>query len=449
MLKRIYQPAAYQTDSLPDSYWVESASPLPACDRLPVSGTLKADVAIIGGGYCGLSAALELAKSGADVAVFDAGRSGWGASGRNGGFCCLGGTGKDYSVLAKKFGDDAVKQFARIQQDAIDLVGQRLHDWNIDADRHSDGELVLAHKPNRLAALQQEADELAHFTTIKTEFLDKDALKERGLHAADTFGGLHTEAGFGLNPMKYLAGLHEQCTRAGVRIFEQAKIDRFVEDGEGYRLHSGDTQITAGKIVIATNGYSSENLPDWLGGRLMPVFSGIVITRPMTDDELAQQGWTSDLMAFDSRILLHYFRKLPDNRFLFGGRGGITATPKAFAEGKRTLLGHFNRMFPAWRDVELTHHWNGLVCLSQSWRPYIGRVPGHHDVWTALAWHGSGIAMASQGGKLLAERMLGIRDAQDLGSVLSTPMDKFPLPALRRVARSAAYGYYELKDRFA
>lgn len=449
MLKRIYQPAAYQTDSLPDSYWVESASPLPPCDQLPIDGTLKADVAIIGGGYCGLSAALELAKNGADVAVFDAGRSGWGASGRNGGFCCMGGTGKDYGVLAKKFGDDAVKQFAGIQRDAIDLVGQRLDDWNIDADRHSDGEVVLAHKPNRMADLRHEADELAYFTTIKSELLDRDALKERGLHAAETFGGLHSKAGFGLNPMKYLAGLHEQCARAGVRIFEQATIDRFVEDGEHYRLHSGDTQITAGKIVIATNGYSAENLPDWIGGRLMPVFSGILVTRPMTDDELAEQGWTSDLMAFDSRILLHYFRKLPDNRFLFGGRGGITATPKAFADGKRNLLGHFNRIFPAWRDVEFTHHWNGLVCLSQSWRPYIGRVPGHHDVWTALAWHGNGIAMASQGGKLLAERMLGIRDEEDLGSVLSTPMDKFPLPSLRRVARSAAYRYYDLKDRFA
>lgn len=449
MLKRIYQPAAYQTDTMPKSFWVASTSPLPDCLEMPAEGTIKADVAIIGGGYCGLSAALELARNGADVAVFDAGRSGWGASGRNGGFCCMGGSGKDYGYLAKRFGEDAVRHFARIQRDAIHLVEKRLTDWNIDADRHSDGEVILAHKPNRVAELKHEAAELAHFTKIKTELLSPEALDERGLHAKDTHGGLHVKMGFGLNPMKYLVGLHQQCVAAGVRIFEQAKIDRFVEDGEGYRLHAENTQISAGKIIIATNGYSAENLPDWVGGRLMPVFSGILVTRPLSEDELAEQGWTSDLMAFDSRILLHYFRKLPDNRFLFGGRGGITATEAAFAAGKRDLLDNFNRMFPAWRDVEFSHHWNGLACLSQSWRPYIGRVPGHHDVWTALAWHGNGVALASQGGKMLAERMLGTIDDDDIGSVLGTPMGKFPMPSLRRLARSVAYRYYGLRDNYA
>ncbi len=449
MLKRIYQPLAYQTETLPNSYWADSVSTLPDCEKLPAEGALKTEIAIIGGGYSGLSAALELAQNGADVAVFDAGRSGWGASGRNGGFCCMGGSGKDYGYLAKKFGDDAVKQFARIQYDAIRLVENRLTDWNIDADRHSDGEVILAHKPNRIGELHHEADELAHYTNIKSTFLDRNTLIERGLHANDTYGGLHVQAGFGLNPMKYLVGLHAQCIAAGVRIFEQAKIDRFCEDGDHYLLHAGDTRISAGKIVIATNGYSSENLPDWIGGRLMPVFSGILVTRPMNDDELSAQGWTSDLMAFDSRILLHYFRKLPDNRFLFGGRGGITATPAAFEAGKRDLLENFNRMFPAWRDIDFTHHWNGLACLSQSWRPYIGRVPGHRDVWTALAWHGNGVALASMGGKLLAERILGKVGEDDIGSVLTTPMDKFPMPSLRRAARSVAYRYYGLRDRFA
>lgn len=449
MLKRIYQPTAYQTDSLPDSYWVESTGTLPACERLTGDSVHKTDIAIIGGGYCGLSAALELAENGAQVSVFDAGRSGWGASGRNGGFCCIGGSGKSYFDLAKKFGDDAVKQFARQECEAIDLVDQRLTDWNIDADRHSDGEVVLAHKQSRIAELHEEAKEFAHFTDVQTEFLDSDALKERGLNADDTYGGLHVKAGFGINPMKYLAGLHQQCIRAGVRIFEQAKIDRFDEAAGKYTLYAGSAQIEANKVIIATNGYSAENLPDWLGGKLMPVFSGIFVTRPMSNDELAAQGWTSDLMAYDSRILLHYFRKLPDNRFLFGGRGGITATPEAFEAGKRDLAANFERMFPAWRDIERTHHWNGLACLSQSWRPYIGRVPGHHDVWTALAWHGNGVALASQGGKLLAQRMLGTIGDDDLGAVLGTPMDKFPLPSLRRVARTVAYRYYGLHDRFA
>lgn len=449
MLKHLYQPAAYQTNSMPQSFWAASAGPLPDCDHLPEDGTITADVAIIGGGYTGLSAALELAENGVDVAVFDAGRSGWGASGRNGGFCCMGGSGKSYAQLAKQFGDDQTRHFAKLQRAAIDLVASRLEEWNVDADRHSDGEVILAHKANRVKELREEAAENAHFTGIETEFLTKDQLRERGLHARETHAGLHVKQGFGLHPLKYLAGLHRMCAAKGVRIFEQATIEDLQDTGDGYILTCKNVRISAKKVIIATNGYSAENLPDWIGGRLMPVFSGILVTRPMSDDELAAQDWTSDLMAFDSRILLHYFRKLPDNRFMFGGRGGITATPTAFDAAKRHLLSHFHRMFPAWQDVEITHHWNGLACLSQSFRPYVGRVPGHRDVWTGLAWHGNGVALGSLAGKMLGQQMLGIKGPDDIGAIMGTPPDRFPLARFRRIGRSLAYRYYGLRDEFA
>ena len=449
MLKHLYQPTAYQTDTLPESYWVASASPLPDCETLPDATTIQTEVAIIGGGYTGLSAALELAENGVDVAVFDAGRSGWGASGRNGGFCCMGGSGKSYAQLAKQFGEDETRHFAKLQRSAIDLVGSRLESWNVDADRHSNGDVILAHKPNRVADLHEDAAETAHFTDIETEFLTRDQLCERGLNAGETYGGLHVKAGFGLHPMKYLAGLHHQCASKGVRIFEQATIEDVKNTGNGYELTSKNIRISAPKVIIATNGYSAENLPDWIGGRLMPVFSGILVTRPMSDDELANQGWTSDLMAFDSRILLHYFRKLPDNRFLFGGRGGITATPTSFAHAKQDLLGNFNRMFPAWRDVDITHHWNGLACLSQSFRPYLGRVPGHRDIWTGLAWHGNGVALGSLAGQMLGKQILGTQQPSETGAIMGTPPDRFPFSRFRRIGRNLAYRYYGLRDRFA
>ncbi|WP_336081316.1 NAD(P)/FAD-dependent oxidoreductase [Thalassospira sp. CH_XMU1448-2] len=449
MLKRLYQPLAYQTQTMPDSYWAASAGPLPRCETLPAEGTFKTGVAIIGGGYTGLSTALELAENGVEVAVFDAGRSGWGASGRNGGFCCIGGSPLSYAELGLRFGEDETRHYARLQRQSIDLVASRLDDWGIDADRHSDGEVVLAHKPNRIAELHEEDAQHAHFSDIDCQFLTREQLHERGLVAADTYGGLHVKTGFGLHPLKYLAGLHQQCIAKGVRIFEQAMIEDLKDTGTGYDLRSGNTRISAQKVVIATNGYSAENLPDWIGGRLMPVFSGILVTRPLSDDELAEQGWTSDLMAYDSRILLHYFRKLPDNRFMFGGRGGITATQSAFDAGKRDLLHHFDRMFPAWRDVDITHHWNGLACLSQSFRPYIGRVPGHREVWTGLGWHGNGVALGSLAGQMLGKQILGTGKPSDIGTILGTPPDRFPLARFRRLGRSLAYRYYGLRDRFA
>ena len=449
MLKRLYQPPAYQTASLPNTYWAASGGSLPDCEKMPDDDTITIDVAVIGGGYTGLSTALELADNGISVAVFDAGRSGWGASGRNGGFCCMGGSGKSYSQLAKQFGEDQTRHFARLQRRAIDLVASRLDDWKVDADRHSNGEIILAHRSNRVAELREDAAETAHFTDIKTEFLTREQLRERGLAANETYGGLHVKAGFGLHPMKYLVGLHQQCAARGVRIFEQATIDGLNDTGNSYQLSCGKARISARKVVIATNGYSAENLPDWIGGRLMPVFSGILVTRPISDDEFAAQGWTSDLMAFDSRILLHYFRKLPDNRFMFGGRGGITATPAAFNAAKQHLLRHFHRMFPAWQDVEITHHWNGLACLSQSFRPYLGRVPGHRDVWTGLAWHGNGVALGSLAGQMLGRQILGTQGSDAIGTIMGTPPDRFPLARFRRIGRSLAYRYYGLRDEFA
>ncbi|MDP2697715.1 FAD-binding oxidoreductase [Thalassospira sp.] len=449
MLKRFYEPAAYDAARLPDSYWAETAHPLPDCETLPAEGGLKTTVAVIGGGYTGLSAALRLAKTGVDVCVFDMGRTGWGASGRNGGFCCIGGAIASYDDLARQFGTDAARHFARQQRSSIDLVAGHLADWNLDADRHSDGEIVLAHKQNRVQKLQDEARHLREFAGIESELLDHNDLVARGLNATGTFGGLHVKAGFGLHPLKYLAGLHRACQAQGVRIFAQAQITRLDDQAGRYTLTAGNCRITADRVVIATNGYSAENLPDWIGGRLLPVFSGIFTTRPLSNAEQAQQGWTSDLMAYDTRILLHYFRKLPDGRLMFGGRGGLAATPAAFEKAKRQLFAGFRALFPAWRDVDITHHWNGLACLMYSFRPYVGPVPGHRDVWVALGYHGNGVAMGSLCGDLLAGQMTGAVSPGDIGPVLATPPGKFPLPGLRRQARTAAYLSYQLRDRLA
>lgn len=454
-LERLYEPDAYDTSRLPPSFWAESAQPLPDCDTLPPEADIKAEVAIVGGGYTGLSTALHLAQRGVSVAVFDAGRSGWGASGRNGGFCCLGGARMSLGEIARKFGEDAARQFGKQQLAAIDLVDARIRDWNLSVDRHSDGEVVLAHKPNRLSELQHEAEELAHFAGVKTELLTADDLRDRGLLANGVSAGLHVKAGFGLHPMKYLVGLHHQCRAAGVQIFEQAEIVRIdagdnTPQSDHYVLHtrSPNTRITAGRVVIATNGYSAENLPDWIGGRLMPVISSILVTRPITASEQAAQGWTSDLMAYDTRILLHYFRKLPDGRMMFGGRGGLNATPKERSKARTSLETDFRNMFPAWRDIDVTHYWDGLACLSRSFRPFVGKIPGHRDMWAALGYHGNGVAMASFAGDLLGRLMQGEITDQAIGPVMSLPQERFSFPGLRRQMRWAAYTGYRFRDNW-
>ncbi|OSQ37994.1 NAD(P)/FAD-dependent oxidoreductase [Thalassospira mesophila] len=447
-LHRLYEPGAYQTTELPSSFWADSVGTLPACQALSASGTLKTDIAIIGGGYTGLSAALHLAQSGRSVSVFEASRPGWGASGRNGGFCCLGGSMQSWAGLAKQFGNNASRQFAQHQLAAINLVDHRVSDWQADVDRHSDGEMVLAHKAGRVRDLHAEAHELAHFADIKSTFHTAESLQEQGMNAHGIAGGLHVKAGFGLHPFKYLAALHKACLAAGVQIFEQAEIQRIDDNGDTVTLTSDDCRIIAENAIIATNGYSAENLPGWLAGRLLPVISGILVTRPLNDSEWREQGWTSDMMAYDTRVLLHYFRKLPDGRFMFGGRGGLNATQEGQQKARATLIDEFHTMFPAWRDINITHHWNGLACLSQSLRPFVGQIPGHPRLWTSLAYHGNGVAMASYAGDLLARRITGDATAADVGPVMAVPPKRFPLAGLRRQYRWLAYAAYGFRDRF-
>ena len=445
-LERLYDPEAYNTRTLPKSFWAESVGPLPACQTLPDKGELKAEIAIIGAGYTGLSAALKLAQAGRSVVLLDAGRPGWGASGRNGGFCCLGGSILSLHELAKQFGEEASRQFARHQQAAIDLAAQRIDEWGADVDRHSDGEMVLAHKPARLKALHEEARELEHFAGIKSTFHSKESLDEQGLHIHGITGGLHVKAGFGLHPYKYIAALHKACLAAGVQIFEQAEIGNMTENATGVTLHHPRCKITAQQAIVATNGYSAENMPKWLGGRLLPVISGIVVTRPLTDGEQAEQGWHSDMMAYDTRTLLHYFRKLPDGRFMFGGRGGLSASPEGQIKARKALIKEFHNMFPAWQKVDITHHWNGLVCLSQSYRPFVGRIDGSERIWASLGYHGNGVALASYAGEMLAGLMTGKISQSDIGPVMSIPPKKFPFPGLRQLYRRLAYAAYGIQD---
>jgi len=216
----------------------------------------------------------------------------------------------------------------------------------------------------------------------------------------------------------------------------------------GHRLRTPEGELVARAVVVATNGYTAEDLSPRLAGRLLPALSGILVTRPLSDAELAAQGWHARGLAFDSRRLLHYFRLLPGRRFLFGGRGGLRLGSGSEGGWQRRLRADFERMFPAWREVEDTHRWRGLVCLARAFVPFVGALEGERRVFAALAYHGSGVAMASWAGAALADLVAGVEGAEEaLPAVVRGPLERFPLARLRRVALAAAYLGYRLRDR--
>lgn len=437
-MSRIYEPFAYRAAARADCFWQ-----LPDHPWARVEGDLTTDIAVIGAGYTGLSAALHLAQAGAQVTVLDAERPGWGASGRNGGFCCMGGAKLSPKAMAKRHGDAATRAYYTSERAAVDLVAELLDRHDIDADPHSDGEVQLAHRASRMADLKAEADDWKTLG-IEAELIPGAALAERGMNGAEFHGALHLKHGFALNPTLYAHGLAVAAQSAGADIRAESPVTQISPLANGYQLSTAQGMVTARKLILATNGYSADDLPDWLSARYLPVQSNILVTRPLSNAEQVAQGWTTDLMAYDTRHLLHYFRLLPDGRFLIGTRGNVTASPAGQEAMRQKTRADLARMFPAWADVETPHFWSGLVCLTRALTPYAGPLGDWQNAWAGLGYHGNGVAMGTWTGARLAEMALGQRVSPP---VHGAPLRRFPLGRARRLLLQGAYWGYQLKDR--
>lgn len=438
-MKRLYPDNAYLTEPDVGNFWQSTVdTPIPA--RLEAGVTT--DVAIIGAGYTGLNAALQLTeKYGIRSTVLD---SAW-RLGRNGGFACLGGVKLSERAILKRFGVDEAKGFFNAQLASIDQVAANLETYGIDAEVCGHGEYSLAHRPQDFADMPEEARFLKSLHGVEAAILTVDELRDRGLHSPVFHGGMHLPIGFGLNPLKYVLGLADAAQRLGVEMYGNSAVLRVVPEGAGFRVHTAGGHVLAKKVLFATNGYSVDGLPDALSGWFLPILSNILVTRPLTQAEKQAQGWTATELAADTRNLLHYVRLLPDGRFLFGMRGGTGLSPRDEAAMKRGIRTSFEALFPAWAHVETPYFWSGLACLSRQLSAYIG--PVGENQYAALAYHGSGVAMGSWAGRKVADIMAGETLVGDLPAVLRQPVKPFPFPKVRRHYLKAAYAWYGLKDR--
>lgn len=442
-MKRVFSDYAYGPGPRDGCWWDETIA---APDWPQLAGERTVDVAIVGGGFTGISAALRLAETGASVAVLEAGTPGFGASGRNGGFCCLGGSKLDRAAMARAYGAEAAADWQSAQVAAVDLVASLLGRFGIDADRHSNGETQLAHRPKDMDALRREADDLARGGGPDPVLIEPRDLAAHGL-GGPFHGALTNPVGFGLNPRKYLFGITGAAQAAGAQVFQKSQVSGIGVEGGKHRLRTASGSVTCDTVLIATNGYSSDDMPEWLGGRYIPAQSTVLVTRPLTDAELDAQGWTSDQMAYDTRFLLHYFRLMPDRRFLFGMRGGLSSSPVSEQKVRARTRQHFEAMFPAWRNVPSDNTWSGMVCLARNRVPYVGPVPGRPGMFAALAYHGNGVAMGSYCGRLLADVALGRTPDLPYPAPMRAPMAKFPLGRARRLLMLPVYAGLALRDR--
>ncbi|CUH64862.1 Gamma-glutamylputrescine oxidoreductase [Thalassovita autumnalis] len=443
-MSRIYEPLAYGNRPIRDRYWDSTlTSPLPVYP--PLRGHITCDFAIIGGGYTGLSAALTLAEAGADVVIVDAKSPGWGASGRNGGLVSTGMTKQSDDAIERRYGAGEARLLYDAERSAIDLVEQYIDRFDLDVERHSHGYSCVAHRPSAIAELKDYGADYQRRYGLPYRFVPKEEMAAHGMNSPDFHAAVDLPLGFALNPIKFLAGLTKAAEAAGVRIFSHTTVEDVTPEN-GFQLKTPEGRISATKLLFATNGYGSDHLPRRFAARYLPVQSNILVSRPLSEAELAQQGWTSRQMVCDSRTLLHYFRLLPDNRMLLGLRGSVRVSEANIERTRAKARADFDRMFPAWQHVETPYFWSGLICMTRALVPFAGAVPGMDGAYAAFGYHGGGVAGAPYSGALIADLALG-QNRRPHPLFMQQLPHRFELGRFRRASLPPAFAWYNLKDR--
>ena len=385
----------------PEVFWTDqfsSDTPLPVSTVLPA----EVDVAIVGSGYTGLTAARILAKAGSSVAVMDQYEIGWGASSRNGGMATPG-LKQDIFKIHKKYGMDYAREFWRSSVDAIDLLEQIIIEENIDCDWSRKGHIALACKQSHYDKLPEYAawikKEMGHEKTIVPR---EEIRSEIG---TDTyFGGLSDESSGGLQPAKYVNGLARAVADLGVKLCKDTHVEKINRNGSGHELITSKGDMKAQEVIIATNGYTDMLVPE-LKPKVFPVGSYIIVTEPLPQD-LQDILSPKRRMFYDSKWFINYFRLTPDGRMLWGGRNDLS-TDLDLNESAENLSQQVCKVFPELNDYEFTHTWTGKLGITFDLMPHIGNINGIHY---AFGYSGHGLSIATYLGTELGLLISGEKD---------------------------------------
>ncbi len=427
-MKALYPASTYDPACPVGSYWDSTLETHIWRHPAPLQQEVSADVAILGGGLTGLSTALHLARDHHIQAhVLEAGSLGWGASGRNGGFCGVGASNLSHAQMVKRVGSTETERYYQDQRQAVEGVQALAEAEGFSVDPQGQGCYVVPHRPQYWRELEADHQLYTQVAGYPARLFTAEELRANGFDSQENYGALNIGVGFGLNPLKLTQGLAESAQKRGAQLYSSSPVIAWGKVGSWYHCHTPGGTIRAKQLVIATNGYTPEAL--YLAGSLLPVLSNILVTRPLTPEEQKAQGWWDPTPLYDTRRLLFYYRLLPDGRLLFGGRGGTRDTPEERRRLRGWMTQRLYRLFPAWQGVEIQYFWNGLACLSRQLHPHIGRSDTDPSLWYGLAYHGSGVATAVWAGEMLAQEIAGI--PSQMSALFRQPLRSFPWPGLR------------------
>jgi glycine/D-amino acid oxidase-like deaminating enzyme len=423
------------------NYWLETGT-IPAADPdrpLPDS----VDVAVVGSGVTGLSAARALAKRGIQIAVFEAETFGWGASSRNGGMV-LTGMKLPVPTLISRYGRERVRQMYAASVISIDCVEQIVNEERIDCDFSRCGHLEVACKQAHFDGYAESAARIEKEFNHKLRIVPKAELREE-IGSDIYYGGLVDEASAGLNPARYVGGLAAAARRGGAAMFDHTRVESVQSEssnsGRRFRVRTSMGSVTAREVVLATGAYTTNATPA-LRKKIIPIGSYIIVTEVLCEN-LARELSPKNRMIYDSKHFLYYYRLTPDRRLLFGGRAAFfPETENTVRESAEILRRGMIHVYPQLRNTKVEFVWGGTLDFAFDVMPHTGRKEG---MYYSVGYAGHGVAIGTYLGTKIAGVICG--EPNDI------PFDGIPFPTPPPGLRSGhswalplAGAYYKFLD---
>lgn len=420
----------------PHSYYAATAN---AIDAFPVlQDHVRCDVCVVGGGYTGLSAALELAQRGYTTVLLEAHRVGWGASGRNGGQV---GTGQRVTQtrLEKSLGRDHARRLWELAEAAKQRVRDLVDEHAIACDLKP-GVIHADHRARYVAHTHAYVEKLrSEYGYEQIEALDKSAI--RAHLATDCYYGGSLDWGAAhLHPLNFALGLAAAAQRAGAQIFERSEVTACAGGGSKHELACALGRVTADHVVLACNGYLDE-LNRRVAAHTMPINNFILATEPLSQS-LANELIRDDTAVADSRFVINYYRLSGDRRLLFGG--GENYSYRFPGDIKAFVRPHMLEVYPQLAETRIDYGWGGTLAITMNRLPYFARLSP--TLLTAGGYSGQGVALATLAGQILAEAIAGTAERMDV----MRQIPRYPFPGgqmLRWPLLVLAMTYYSLRDR--